>query len=477
MSRILVANPPTERHPGRFFRPVRFPTYQYATPVMHPPLYLLSAATALRDLGGHAVSFVDAQAPGLTVAAFLRRAQALRPELAVLETCLASFSGDVAVAAALRRTTGCRVILCGPQLGMPEIARAMLAHPDVDALVLGEYEMSLLELVASGLAAGVPGTAVRGAGGEAVLGPKRPRLRELDLLPDPDQRWLDHAAYYDPLLRNPFAFFLSARGCPHGCVFCSWPQTFSGRAHRTRSPRRVAEDIARTLAAAPRLRSFLFNDDTFTVERRHCLAVCEELRACGVRTPWGCYTRADFDDLEVLRALRSAGCRLLKVGVESSDAGVQLQAGKRCDIPRARRAIALMKELGFRVHATFAFGLPGETRATIAASVRWVCAVDPHSVQFSAAVPYPGTAFHDYLARGGHLLPHSWDDLTPLRPVYRYPDLAPDELARAVPAAYRRFYLRPRAVARLLARLAAEPGRIPGLVSRSARLLADRGRA
>ncbi len=467
MSRVLVANPPTYESPGKFLRPVRWPAWQYATPVMHPPIYLLSAATALRELGGHQVAFLDAQAPPLTVPTFLRRATALRPEVAVLETCLASFGQDARVAGELRRATGCRVVLCGPQLGVPEVAEEMMRRPEVDALVLGEYELSLLELVAGGLGAGIPGTVARDGAGRPVIAPTRPFLADLDSLPDPDQGWLDHRAYYDPLLRNPFAYFLAGRGCPHHCIFCSWPQTFTGRGYRARSAGRVGAEVARTLASRPYLRSFHFNDDTFTADRGHALAVAEELASRGVRTPWGCYARADLDNVELLRALRSAGCFLLKVGVESSDPGILGRAGKGYDIRRVEEAMRLMKRMGFRVHATFAFGLPGETPETVRSTIDWARRLDPHTVQFSVAVPYPGTAFHRLLRREGCLLPHQWMDLAAMTPVYRYPRLPPGELAGSLATAYRRFYLRPASALRLLGRLAVEPGRTLRLAARA----------
>jgi radical SAM superfamily enzyme YgiQ (UPF0313 family) len=443
---------------------------------MHPPLYLLGAATHLRDRGGHPVLFVDAQAPGTTVAEFLRKGEEYRPDVAVLETCLPSFRNDLDVARRLKEATGCRIVLCGPQVGDRSVAREMIGHAGIDALVLGEYEESLRELVASDFSPGTPGTAVRDRSGEAVFGPPRAPAEELDSLADPDQRWLDHDAYFDPLLRNPFAFFLSGRGCPHGCSFCSWPQTFTGRRYRVRSPLRVADEVSRTLAANPRLRSFLFNDDTFTADRRHCMDVAAALKGRGVSLPWGCYTRADFDDDEVLRSLRSAGCFLLKVGVESSSADVLRRAGKGYDIDRVGGAVERMRRLGFKVHGTFAFGLPGETADTVRETIEWARSVDFHTVQFSVAVPYPGTAFHARLEEDGHLRPHAWEELTPLTPVYEYPSLSRGELSRAVTDAYRAFYLRPAPALRLLWRFSKEMGRMPGLPSHLASFLSGAAR-
>ena len=353
----------------------------------------------------------------------------------------------------------------------------MMGHPEVDAVVLGEYEDSLLELAASGLVPGIAGTMVRAPSGEVVAGPPRAAIADLDRLPDPDQSLLDHRAYFDPVLRNPFAYFLTGRGCPHRCTFCSWPQTFTGRVHRRRSPERVAAEVARALSAAPFLRSFHLNDDTFTADREHALAVCAALRERGIRLPWGCYVRADLDDEPVLAALRAAGCELLKIGVESADPRIVERSGKGYDLARVERAIARMRRHGFRVHACFTFGLPGETPETVHATAEWACRAGPTTAQFSIAVPFPGTAFHGWLRREGLLLPHHWSDLGRPAPVYEYPNLPRARLAEGVAAAYRRFYFRPSQLLRAAGRAALEPRSVPGMLSGTLRLLSRRERA
>src|SRR3990172_7400484 len=106
-----------------------------------------------------------------------------------------------------------------------------------------------------------------------------------------------------------------------------------------------------------------------------------------------------------------------------------------------------MKRLGFKVHATFVFGMPGETEETIRQTIAFAKSLDPTTVQFSTAVPYPGTEFHDYLSEHNLLLTHDWDNYMPMQPIYQYPHLNWEQMKQAVRQAYRSYYIRPKYVA------------------------------
>jgi radical SAM superfamily enzyme YgiQ (UPF0313 family) len=109
------------------------------------------------------------------------------------------------------------------------------------------------------------------------------------------------------------------------------------------------------------------------------------------------------------------------------------------------------KELGITVHGTFMVGLPGETKASIEASMRFACKLDPHTIQVSLASPYPGTEFYDLCREKGYLvdqkLVHGSTGYQQC--VINYPGLASEDIFKAVSQFYRRFYFRPRALARI----------------------------
>ena len=89
--KVLFVNPPTYKKEGSFNRPIRFPTYNYATPVLHPPLLLAYAAAYIRSKG-HNVELIDAQADSINVTEFISKVKGSSPDYVVFETSTPSTS-------------------------------------------------------------------------------------------------------------------------------------------------------------------------------------------------------------------------------------------------------------------------------------------------------------------------------------------------------------------------------------------------
>ena len=438
--KILFANPPTFEHKDSFFRPVRFPTYNYATPVMHPPLYLAYAAAFIRQQG-HTVTLIDAPANGISVNDFVNTVHEWSPDVIVFETSTPSFSNDCRVAAAIKETihsSNLRILFLGTHVtALPR--EALTAHA-IDAIVLGEYELSLADYINKG-PHNTPGIGYRDENGSIIINTPRPFYNQLDALPLPARDLLPNYRYFDPILKNPFTFIIGGRGCPYPCTFCNWPAHLTGRTVRKRSPKHIVDELE-YIQSSFNFKSVLFNDDTFTADTQHAMAVATEIRKRKLTIPWGCYARADCDDDVLLSQLRQSGCFLLKIGVETADETILKNVKKQYDLNRVRCAVKKMLKHAFHVHATFAFGLPGETHDTIKKTISFARSLNPTTVQFSIAVPYPGTEFFTYLEKNKFLLTKDWDNFMPLKPIYEYPDLGFNEMHDALRIAYRKHYFR-----------------------------------
>ena len=104
----------------------------------------------------------------------------------------------------------------------------MRANPQVDALVIGEGEITFTEIIrqtqADGDLSRVDGCVYRSGSGEAVINRPRSRGRSLGDFPSP---FLDGT--FDELLAADGDLITGAlwetnRGCPFGCTFCDWGQ-------------------------------------------------------------------------------------------------------------------------------------------------------------------------------------------------------------------------------------------------------------
>lgn len=450
--KVLFANLPTFKNTGNFNRPIRFPTYNYATPVMHPPLLLAYAASYIRSRN-HEVRLIDAQVDVLGVGPFLEEVKRFNPGYIVCETSTPSFSNDVEIARQIKGDLGdTRIVFVGPHVSA--LPRDCLAVGGIDAVVLGEYEESLLEYIERG-PEDTRGIAYRN-NGSVIINKERDYIKDLDSLPFPARDMMANYKYFDPILKNPFTFLLGGRGCPYQCIFCNWPQTISGRKYRVRSPKNIVDEIEHLLKDY-RFKSMLFNDDTFTANRNHAIAVCEEILRRNLRFSWACYARADTDDEALLKKLGEAGCYLLKVGVESSDQKILDNVKKGYKVENIRKGIRQMLDLGFHVHATFVIGLPGETKETILKTVNFAIELNPTTVQFSSAIPYPGTEFYEDLDKNGYLVTKDWEEFMPLHRIFEYDNLSSQDMVYSVKEAYRRYYLRPKYVKIALAEMITQP--------------------
>jgi radical SAM superfamily enzyme YgiQ (UPF0313 family) len=109
------------------------------------------------------------------------------------------------------------------------------------------------------------------------------------------------------------------------------------------------------------------------------------------------------------------------------------------------------KRLGIRIHGTFIVGLPGETRQTIHQTIEYARELDVETIQVSLAAPYPGTELYAQALANGWLKDaalvdeHGVQDAT-----LEYPDLTRDEMYKAVEEFYRRFYMRPTPIVRMV---------------------------
>lgn len=436
--KICLLNPPIFNSQRVFNRPIRFPTFSYATYTIHPPLFLSYVCSYLREKNFE-VDLIDAIAGRNSLDEVLEEIKEKNFDTLVIETSTPSFYNDLEIAKRIKEKRVEKIIFVGTHVSaLPEEA---LKYPWVDAVVRGEYEISLYEYLKTNDPE-TKGIGLRTPEGKIKINSHREPLEDLDTLPYPARDLLNKYRYFDPILKNPFTFILSGRGCPYQCIFCNWPQVLTGRKYRKRNPQKVVEELS-YIQNNFNFRSILFNDDTLTVDKNHVNEICKEIIKRNLKITWACYARADFDEEDTLRLMRKAGCFLLKVGVESGNEEILKKAKKPYSLEKVRSAFYLMRSLGFHIHATFVFGLPGENKETIKKTIRLAKELKPSTVQFSMAIPYPGTEFFDFLKKNSFLYTENWQDYMPLRRIFDYPNLSSQELKKAVKYAYRSYYFRP----------------------------------
>lgn len=371
------------------------------------------------------------------------------PDYVVLDSTTPSIFSDIDCARICRENSNARIIMTGPHASALPEETLLASHGMVDVVCIGEYDYTVRDVILAGNdLTGVNGICFLD-GGTARRTEPRPLIRDLDSLPFPAWSHLDLMKYFDGGKLYPYIDIFSGRGCPHSCLFCLWPQVMHGRKIRLRSPENVVDEMERDIALCPqvvRTGEFFFEDDTFTAVKSNAIAICEEILRRKLKITFSVNARTDTADMELFRMLKRAGCRELLVGFESGNQRLLDRMKKRETIEDARRFMELAGKNRIDVHGCFVFGLPGETMETIEETIRFALDLGLHTVQFSGAVPFPGTEYFDYCRREGLLRTQEWDrwlDDGEQAAVVDYPGLDKRLISEAVDRGLKAFYFRP----------------------------------
>lgn len=252
----------------------------------------------------------------------------------------------------------------------------------------------------------------------------------LDELATPAYHLVDIRCYGYELLGSNFALLETSRGCPHSCTYCylgMYPK------YRLKSSARVVEEV-RTLLSTTPTRNVYFIDLEFAIHRPHCDAVLDAFIDSGLKFRWCCQTRGDSVDLEILRKMKRAGCRLVHYGVESGSSRILDMVKKRLQVEEIRQAIQLSKKAGISSACFFMMGFPTETEAEIQQTIKFAKELNPTYASFHITTPYPGTEMYAnfQVGRDGHFIEETYPQAIPL-----------PKLKALEREAYLKYYLRP----------------------------------
>ncbi len=407
------------------------------------PTWLAQPAAMVPDS-----KLIDAPARGLTLEQVLPYADDY--ELIVMHTSTPSFASDARVAQAFKdRNPKLKIGFVGAHVAILPDASLQNA-PAVDFVTGAEFDYTIKEIAEGAAIDSVDGVSYR-KDGQIVRNKERALIHDMDALPfvtNVYHRDLVLEDYFIGYLRHPYMSIYTGRGCKSRCTFCLWPQTIAGHTYRTRSPESVAAEIKLAKSLMPQIKEFFFDDDTFTDDAPRARAVAKLLGELGVT--WSCNAKANVD-YETLKVMKENGLRLLLVGYESGNQQILHNIKKGMRIEVARRFTEDCHKLGIQIHGTFIVGLPGETDATIAETVKFAKEINPHTIQVSIAAPYPGTFLYDQAVREGWLNTQSQGPMVAgdgfQITTLSYPHLSQDQIFEAVADFYKKFYFRPRKVA------------------------------
>ncbi len=275
----------------------------------------------------------------------------------------------------------------------------------VDALVRGEGELALAELMDTVAESRFQNTTIPSVwfkeGEEIVRNPVRAYLDDLDSLPFFDKELFGDKveAFYKQYMT------MSGRGCPFQCTYCNqaaYKELYGrGAKHlRRRSPDHVIAELEQVTKHHD-VRFVSFRDDVFSINSTW-LERFAELYAGRIALPFFCYGHPRTITDSIAEALAEAGCRQIKIGVQSFDEDVRREKLNRNysneDIFAATQRL---KARGVEVLIDHMLLLPGETEDEVAHAVDQYIELQPDSITNFHLVLFPGTPMLDMALEQG----------------------------------------------------------------------------
>jgi anaerobic magnesium-protoporphyrin IX monomethyl ester cyclase len=416
--------------------------------VLRAPDWLAYAAAVLEQAGFEA-RLLDMVAESQDKDDLLCIAASEKPDFVVLDSTTPSIYSDIECARIVKQESSAKVIMVGPHISALPEETLLEAGGAVDIACIGEYDYTVKEIAQSyPHLKGVRGIAYY-EDGRVIRNENRPLIENLDELPYPAWHQLNLMKYFDGGKLYPYIDIISGRGCPNKCVFCLWPQVIHGTRYRLRSPGNVADEIERDIKLCPQVLKggeFFFEDDTFTVEKSRAISICEEIMRRNLKITFSVNARADTADLKMFEVMKKAGCRELLVGFESGSQAILDNAHKNITLEQSYKFMELAKKAGLAVHGCFVIGLPGETEESAKQTVEFALSLKCDTLQFSGAVPFPGTEFFSMAEERGWLKTKDWQKWLgegEQKGVVEYPGLSQERIDYYVDSGLKRFYLRP----------------------------------
>ncbi len=427
--KILLINPPWSIKPTNIWAKIGG---------VLPPLSLGYLASVLRGEGA-SVSILDMNALSIPLEKVRGQIESEDYDWIGI-TCTTNLAGNAYRIAAIAREARpeAKIIMGGvhPTVLPDEV----MSDPNVDLVVRGEGERTVLELLQGKPLKDIQGISYR-ENDEVVHNPDRPFIANLDELPFPAYDLLPVREYVPALggyKRLPAISVITSRGCSGSCIYCN---NYYGHKVRKRSPDSIIEEI-KLLIERYGIKEIYFFDDSFTEKEELVIELCRKMVEHKLDITWSCFARINLVSETMLRAMKQAGCHHVSYGIESGNEQILRSIKKPMKLDKIREVIAMTHRVGIETLLGFMFGLPGETEQTMQQTMRFAIELAPDMVIYDITTPFPGTELYKWAKEQGYLKTENWSDYDLYTPVMELPTVSEDQIMRYHSIAHRRFYLR-----------------------------------
>jgi len=416
------------------------------------PIHLACLAAVLEQ-GGIEVDILDCTVLGYGWAEYERVLKKTLPDVVGVSGITPFLGSAIKTVQIAKKVNPNVVTVVGGTHFTLNVRQSLMDYPDIDYVVVGEGEITLLELVKalnnSKDLYKVKGIAFRnGKNIEITL--ERPLIEDLDILPMPAYHKLPMNKYRFVIWGGKLCIMVSSRGCHFKCRFCTEQRIWRNR-WRGRSAMKIVDEME-LLNKRYGINMVWFGDDNFNLDRKRNEQFVEELEQRKLDMKWFIESRVDtiLRDADLVQRMSKLGLFYVLMGAESSSEDDLKYLNKKINLSQTREAVALLKKHDIIVQTNFVVGLPDDTKKSIRRTINFAKSLDPDIAIFGPLTPFPGTDLYDELVESGWLEETEFEKFDFLTPVARTHSLSRKQLQGEIFKAYIEFYARPKKFIRSL---------------------------
>ena len=189
------------------------------------------------------------------------------------------------------------------------------------------------------------------------------------------------------------------------------------------------------------VKMFIFRDPVFSINRKHTIEFCEKLISKNLNIRFIIETHLRILDSELIKILKKAGLKGVKVGVESGDEEV-LKDSNRFTIKKDDQLekIRELEKNKILVSSMFIIGFPSDNERSILKTINYAKKLNTTYAQFSVWTPYPGTpVFNEYK---DNITAQKFDEFDQYHLVYNHKLFSKEKIRKYLSKAYSSYYFR-----------------------------------
>jgi radical SAM superfamily enzyme YgiQ (UPF0313 family) len=389
------------------------------------PLGLAYLASSLEN-NGFEVDILDAEALNLNFEDTLKIINKKSPKIIGITSTSLQIKSVIEFAHMVKQKTNSLLIIGGVHATLDPYS--LKKYKIFDYIFTGEGEITFPIIIKKILRGGkIKETIIRG------LLPEN-----LDELPIPSHHLLPLKKYFLPVTNKIPSYMETSRGCPFNCSFCSIPR----RKLRFRSVDKVIEELnyLKNLGVG-----FVeFADENFTLNKKNVYKLCDEIIKNKIDLEWGCQTRCDLVNKNILFKMHKAGCKIISFGIESGSLRVRKSIMKPITNHQIFKAFRICSKIGIKTGALFILGLPSETKKEMLLTIKFAKKLNPDYCQFSPLFLYPNTNVFYKAIKEKKIDKNAWDKFIngDRVPIYVPDTLTYEKLENIIENSNRNFYFR-----------------------------------